>query len=879
MTLVVAQLPGYAPAENIIAWYDFNGNVQDVSGNGHNGTLLNATQSTDRQGQAGQAFHFDGISSDIIIPFSPAFNAFPLTVSLWVRTDSDDNGGMIIQHYANASWNGWVMSVSGEETATIAPGYMLAAPPNCNGVVSSAACATGINYTGNVYDHQWHMLTFSIDADSGYFYFDGALQTTQAWTGSSGAPTNTDDLHIGGTDLGSNFMFHGSIDEVGLWNRALSAAEIETLYLGMPPTAGCMNTNACNYSPEATVDDGSCIFNCAGCIDPCACNYDQNAVVNDGSCDYSCNVSFSYITVFQDANGNGIYENNETPMQHWPVHFDELDKTVYTNEAGMIIVPLPAGIIHYTLLNPTDNWVSTTPDSYVIDIPGSTVAFFGLTETLPSADIDVSIIEAFYHNIHCTDGFESGLYLRNNGSLVTHGTLMLTCDPLLTPTAAGASSIAPASAGPGFATWDISNLLAWQPQLLSFSVAGPGAEYVGQTFQFTLQLLLSDDAGNPVSDEVFTINSAVSCEEEVPHIHPSPIGYTEEFRYVQQGERIRFRTDFINTSDDIAQDVLIIHNLNSQQFITDSFELLYTSAAVVGCLHDDGTIDLSFNNIQLPSVINDPAHAMGYAVYSARLRDDLPVDSTFHHEAYAVFDLSETRLIDSAFHTIYDCNSLLGIAGDFTLCEGDSLFLEALADFATDYRWYVEDSLITTGRYFSNVMVHGQYDVALSVSNPVCEISDHKQVSIYPLPVGEIILMDSALTIVGNDSCQWYFNNIPLANQTEAQLPLLGEGIYRARLFGEGGCENWSNEFVVNNIGLFDDKTTCYPNPASNLLHVNSTAPVYTVRLTDMMGAIIWQSNSCAQRQTIDVSGIARGCYCIQVEYATHSTCQRVILE
>lgn len=877
--VAMAQVPTYAPLDNLIAWYNFNGDAVDESGNGHDGTTVNTPATTDRQGQPDQAFHFDGVTSDIVVPYASAFNAFPLTVSIWVRTEDDSNGSMVIQHYANASWNGWVMSVGGDEAQTIAPGYMLNAPPNCNGVVSTAACATGINYNSDVYDNHWHMLTFSVDADSGRFYFDGILQTTQAWTGNPGAPSNTDDLHIGGTDLGDLFFFHGSIDEVGLWNRALTNLEIETLFLGMPPIAGCMNSNACNYGPEATVDDGSCVFNCAGCIDPCACNYDQNAVVNDGTCDYACNQAMSFITVFNDANGNGIYENDETPLQHWPVHFDELDKTVYTNVAGMIIVPLPAGTIHYTLLNPTDNWISTTPDAYSIDIPGSTVAFFGLMETAPSTEVDASVIEAFYHDIHCDNGFESGLFVRNKGSLAAHGTLTLSCDPLLTPQASASMSVAPTTAGAGFATWEIDNLAGWQPQLLAFHIAGPGSEYAGQSFAFSLHLTLYDDNGAIVTDENFELAPVVSCDAEGSDLHPTPIGYTNQFHYVNQGERITFRTHLLNTTEATAQDVLVIHNLNSQQFVTDSFELLYTSAAVVGCLHDDGTIDLSFNSIQLPSASNDPVNATAYAVYSAQLRNDLPIDSTFYHEAYAVFDLSETQLIDSAFHTIYDCTQLPEITGDFMLCEGDSLHLQAMADSALTYRWYVEDSLMSTGNTFSDLFGQGEYTIGLSVSNPVCEVVYSKSVVIHAIPTGEIVLAGSFLLLSGADSCAWYYNNLAVNSPLGNELPLLGDGMYRAQIFGEGDCASWSNEFVVNNLNVHSREQLCYPNPATHTLHLMTNTAGGSVQLMDMVGRVAWEGVIAQRQQVIDVSGLVRGCYSLVVKTGEQTTINRIVLE
>jgi len=47
---------------------------------------------------------------------------------------------------------------------------------------------------------------------------------------------------------------------------------------------GCTDEAACNYDADATLDDGSCDFDCSGCMDPEACNYDEYATQDDGSC-------------------------------------------------------------------------------------------------------------------------------------------------------------------------------------------------------------------------------------------------------------------------------------------------------------------------------------------------------------------------------------------------------------------------------------------------------------------------------------------------------------------------------------------------------------------------------------------------------------------
>ena len=47
---------------------------------------------------------------------------------------------------------------------------------------------------------------------------------------------------------------------------------------------GCQVEDACNYNPDATEEDGSCIY--TGCTDQLACNYNENANADDGSCEY-----------------------------------------------------------------------------------------------------------------------------------------------------------------------------------------------------------------------------------------------------------------------------------------------------------------------------------------------------------------------------------------------------------------------------------------------------------------------------------------------------------------------------------------------------------------------------------------------------------------
>jgi hypothetical protein len=863
VNVIRAQVPAYVPAESLVAWYGFNGNATDGTANGFNGQVISATPAPDRSGNADGALFFNGSESEVVVPFQDAFNAFPYTVSVWCKLESDENGSMIIQRYANSSWNGWVMSVSSTELPlqTLSPGYMLQSPPNCNGVVSSAQCDTGINYSGDMYDHLWHMLTFTVDGDSGRFYVDGTLQTTQAWTGSAAPPTGTTDMRIGGTDMGAPFYFHGSLDDVGLWNRALTDEEVQILFSTLPPVAGCTNTNACNYTAEATLNDGSCVFDCAGCIDPCACNYNQNAAVNDGSCDYSCNTGMTFITVFHDANGNGMFDNTESPMQYWPVQIIELEKTVYTDEAGMIVVPLPTGVVHYQLSNASLDWVATTLPQVEVMVPGNTQAFFGLQHATGAAAAESEELPGYYPYMHCEHGMEGGVYVRNTGGQPLHGTLTLTCESQFTPGLPSSMSTPPGVAGPGFAQWNIQSLQPWETRLLAFHIAGPGTSSDGLATAYMLELELRDVNDIVVYSNTYNALKEIRCDDQPARLESDPIGVDDAFHYVPQGSTITFRAQFQNNTGDWVEDALIIQNLNSQQFDISSFELVYASEAMVGCLHDDGTIDLQFSNLVVAPTDVDATEAGAYAVYRARLRNDIPVDSTFHHKMHVVYDLNNAGGGDAVYHTIYDCSRLAHVIGDEVFCEGDTVELQPEGVWIEDFRWLLGDTLLSEEPQLSMAFEPGFYNVVCQFSNPVCYVCEHKPIHVLEAPSADVVMQEDQLMSMGDFSCQWYLDGEPIEG-ANTNTTLIGDnGAYQVQWTSQEGCTALSEIYVINSVASMNADLKVCPNPSANVTSILLPPGTFDIRVYDSAGKIRMQEYNRSGRTQLDVSGFASGVY------------------
>ena len=69
-------LPSYVPTDGLVAYYPFNGNANDESGNGNHGTVNGATLTSDRNGNENSSFSFNGESDDVRINLNTINNAF-----------------------------------------------------------------------------------------------------------------------------------------------------------------------------------------------------------------------------------------------------------------------------------------------------------------------------------------------------------------------------------------------------------------------------------------------------------------------------------------------------------------------------------------------------------------------------------------------------------------------------------------------------------------------------------------------------------------------------------------------------------------------------------------------------------------------------------
>jgi len=218
--------------EGLIARYPLNGDASDVSGNELHGTVNGAVPTVDRFGNAGGALYFDG-ASWARVEHSASLNAFPITVSAWFKSTADIPGH-IVTKYENATWNGWTVYVETGAQPNHAGGFYLA-PEGY--IISHYDDFPPFEAGNDLNDGDWHHVVMVVDQTSGRLYLDGVFADEQIWRGTPSAVTAGWPMYIGyypHTYVGIGDYrpyFLGSIDDVRIYDRALSSAEVELLYV------------------------------------------------------------------------------------------------------------------------------------------------------------------------------------------------------------------------------------------------------------------------------------------------------------------------------------------------------------------------------------------------------------------------------------------------------------------------------------------------------------------------------------------------------------------------------------------------------------------------------------------------------------------------
>jgi len=226
--------------QGLISWWTGEGTANDLVGT-NNGTLENGVTYT--PGEVGQAFSFNGVNQYVSVPDNPSWgfgtNAF--SIDLWANYSAlGGSPAFLANDEGGGSTHKWIFWLDGSilELHVNTP--------------SGGATYIG-SYSFSPIVGQWYHIALTRNATNFLFYINGSLVSSN--TSTVVIPTPNAPLTIGQAE--GSFNFSGMLDEIQVYNRALSSSEVQAIYQagtnGMCPPTPLMFIGSPGYSKTSGV--------------------------------------------------------------------------------------------------------------------------------------------------------------------------------------------------------------------------------------------------------------------------------------------------------------------------------------------------------------------------------------------------------------------------------------------------------------------------------------------------------------------------------------------------------------------------------------------------------------------------------------------------
>jgi hypothetical protein len=213
-------------SDGLVAYYPFNGNTNDESGNGWDG-VGSPIPTEDRFGEPDNAYFFSDLTHHILIPSSEGLHLdSALSISLWfATTHTGPEQNVMLAKHAGGYRNGY---------------FMLMEPGGELGVsVGDTNHLTAKTIDPGLCDGSWHHAVGTYDGTMAQLYVDGVLRDSRT---ENRAPVNDDPLVIGthahvltGEFWDTTSVCHGALDDIRIYDRVLTEDEVLELYSAPGP--------------------------------------------------------------------------------------------------------------------------------------------------------------------------------------------------------------------------------------------------------------------------------------------------------------------------------------------------------------------------------------------------------------------------------------------------------------------------------------------------------------------------------------------------------------------------------------------------------------------------------------------------------------------
>jgi hypothetical protein len=332
-----SQVPSYVPQYGLLGYYPFNGTPNDVSANAANLTNNAAVLTSDRFGTANAAYSFNGINQNLIRT-TPNFtfnSASSFTYSFWYNRNVTSINGVLMMNATNAAGNFIWIFQAGATNSQFGTNKQQSA-----WIWAPTASTTSV----------WTHIVCVYNAGTMTLYKNNVQVATATFTHTNVTSANMP-LYIG-RGVGGDF-YNGKMDDIGIWNRALTPCEINDLYNSSNSLTGVsagLDVNSCNNSAITLNGSG-------------ALNYFWNQNVSNGI-PFTPVSNGTYLVTGFNANGCSAWDETNVTLGQLSINAGQ-DLTVCP---GDTVTLNASGAQTYTWTNSVTNnqpFIATQSGTYI----------------------------------------------------------------------------------------------------------------------------------------------------------------------------------------------------------------------------------------------------------------------------------------------------------------------------------------------------------------------------------------------------------------------------------------------------------------------------------------------------------------------------------
>jgi chitodextrinase len=330
--LYAAQSTTPAVAQGKVADYQFNGDGTDETTFGNHADISSATLATDRFGFGNSALLLNGTSSEVSAANGAQLNSGTTTVSFWVKVNSLPGNGEAFLF----SYGGWQERF---KLSLPTHGKVVWTTNHTNGI-SDMDAGGGNELPVGI----WKQVVVVHDGTSDKIFIDGVLKATKAVAGLLNPTTKP--LGIGYNAIDGGNWFDGLLDDIAIYNYALSDTEIGALYTTESTFPGPQNELVASYSLNGNGTDDSQFSNDAILAAGATAvanrhGWASNAIFGHATADNSAALQSDFTTISFWAKPNSIPASGEVYLlsnggwqERWKISMPSHGKPVFTTHAG-----------------------------------------------------------------------------------------------------------------------------------------------------------------------------------------------------------------------------------------------------------------------------------------------------------------------------------------------------------------------------------------------------------------------------------------------------------------------------------------------------------------------------------------------------------------